>query len=327
VVTGTFPDSTKSLNGCLADAANPQQWSDTAFFPNYITLQTAYEAYKNVLSDVGMTMPVIDAHDQRVIKETRDSTVWGNGSVSGYPGLPDRETDVGIGGFPTYTTTSRAAGFDTDADGLPDWWETFIGTSTTSGSGVFSDANSDADGDGYTNLEEYLDYMATPHSDVAINGSTTFNLASLFRGYNKKTPTYKVGTATGITTAITDSTLKITATSSAGVVYLPVTVTDSEKSTMTREVAVFVTGSLPVGRVHVMPARPTFNWQISPEAVVFQTTATGTLTLLDLNGRVVSQVYGTGNLRVDISNRPLGVLVARFDGANLMEQKVISLMQ
>jgi hypothetical protein len=41
---------------------------------------------------------------------------------------------------------------------MPDWWETRHGLNRNNG----SDRNGDRDGDGYTNLEEYLAYMAVP---------------------------------------------------------------------------------------------------------------------------------------------------------------------
>ena len=42
---------------------------------------------------------------------------------------------------------------DSDRDGMPDDWERSRGLNPSSG----SDANRDRDGDGYTNIEEYLD--------------------------------------------------------------------------------------------------------------------------------------------------------------------------
>ena len=42
-------------------------------------------------------------------------------------------------------------------DGLPDWWEQMCGTNPNSPKGDFSDANADANGDGYTALEDYLE--------------------------------------------------------------------------------------------------------------------------------------------------------------------------
>ena len=50
---------------------------------------------------------------------------------------------------------SRPAGFDTDNDGMPDTWETMNGLNP-----AVADDNGDADGDGYTNLEEYINEIA-----------------------------------------------------------------------------------------------------------------------------------------------------------------------
>ena len=51
--------------------------------------------------------------------------------------------------------TSRPAGFDTDNDGMPDTWETTHGLNPNA-----ADNSGDADGDGYTNLEEYINEIA-----------------------------------------------------------------------------------------------------------------------------------------------------------------------
>jgi hypothetical protein len=40
---------------------------------------------------------------------------------------------------------------DSDRDGMPDWWETQYGLNP-----LVDDASEDTDGDGYTNLEEYI---------------------------------------------------------------------------------------------------------------------------------------------------------------------------
>ena len=49
------------------------------------------------------------------------STYTYSGSVTGKPGLPDVETDVG--GWENYPALTRPANWDTDRDGMPDYWE------------------------------------------------------------------------------------------------------------------------------------------------------------------------------------------------------------
>ncbi|GAA1827605.1 hypothetical protein GCM10009682_53590 [Luedemannella flava] len=50
---------------------------------------------------------------------------------------------------------SAPSGWDTDRDGMPNAWESANGFNPNA-----ADHNGDADGDGYRNIEEYLDYAA-----------------------------------------------------------------------------------------------------------------------------------------------------------------------
>jgi len=312
-------DDGKQVASGAPDGYSP--WVSKAWFPSYGTIQTAADAYKNVLSDVGQSQPVLDTHDIRVITEVRDSTVWGKGSKTGKPGLPDRETDVG--GFMPMASTARAASFDTDGDGLPDWYEAYIGTNPKSASGDFSDANADPVGDGYTNLERYLDYMATPHADAVSGKSVTFDLAGLFRGYQKTSPSYKVGTSTCLTGAVNGSVLTVTPKNACGIASLPVTVTDKAGATMTRNVAVFVSGSTVGIGGQTSPALGSLNWRLEAGRLGVQTAVRGTLTVQDLAGRTIAQVTGTGELGFAAGQLPRRMLIATFEGDGLREQRVV----
>ena len=156
VMPGHFDENSQD-SGRQVSSGTPQgysPWVTTPFFPSYATVQSAGESFKNVLSDVGCTQPVFDDHDIRVVKETLNGTYTYKGSVSGKPGLPDNEADVG--GYESYPTTTRDATWDTDGDGLPDWWEKAFSLSPSSAAGNFADSNADADGNGYTQLDDYL---------------------------------------------------------------------------------------------------------------------------------------------------------------------------
>jgi hypothetical protein len=133
--------------------------ADKPFFDHHVITRSAEEAYEDVLADVGCNVPMLDEHDQRVIEETRSGTAAYKGSISGLPGLPDTQDDVG--GWDEYPETHRPADLDSDHDGLPNEWETSHGTNPNSPAADFSDTNSDADGDGYTNLEAYLNSLVT----------------------------------------------------------------------------------------------------------------------------------------------------------------------
>ncbi len=54
--------------------------------------------------------------------------------------------------------------------------------------GDFSDSNADPDGDGYSNLEDYLNWLASPHVDCSYNGSVDVDLSTLSRGFSLTTP-------------------------------------------------------------------------------------------------------------------------------------------
>jgi hypothetical protein len=128
-------------------------WVDRPFFESFVKTHTAAETYTNVLANVGCNFPVLDEHDQRVIAEVRSGTFKFKGSKTGLPGLPDSQDDVGA--WEDYPEVHRPAGWDTDYDGIPDEWEKAHGLDPNNP----SDASKDSNGNGYTNLEEYLNSL------------------------------------------------------------------------------------------------------------------------------------------------------------------------
>ena len=185
-------------NGTLPENSNPpySPWVNAPFFPSYATIDDVTNAYKRVLSDVGCNLPLIDDHDVRVIRETIDGTYTytGTGSFGGSPGLPNSQEDVG--GWEDYGNATRPAGWDTDYDGLPDWWEAIKGLNPDSPANDLSDSNGDPDGDEYTNLEDYLNWMAEPHTDCNAGSFVDMDLGALTRGFTNNSPVYTVLTQT-----------------------------------------------------------------------------------------------------------------------------------
>ncbi len=208
-------------------------------FPSYATIHSAADAYKIVLSDNGANMPQFDLHDQRVVDEAINTT-WHYKGKPGYKGQIDSEDDCG--GYEAYPEQSWPEGFDTDLDGLPDWYEAIVGTTPNSPSGDFTDSNSDPDGDGYTLLEDYLELMAHPHVGIKAGGSATMNIAPYFRGFTAS-PVYSVvSDDDNAQFTVADSMLTITTPVSAkGIVSARLKVTDSEGSTYERPLYVAIT--------------------------------------------------------------------------------------
>lgn len=246
VMPGVFDESNQEIgrtpnfeDADRFDTMFYEQWVDHPFFPSYAAIQSAGDAYKRVLSDVGCTMPVLDNHDKRMIDETFSGTYAYVGSVSGHYGLIDDEADAG--GYEDYPELTRLAGFDTDSDGLPDWWEELYGTNPNSGTDDFSDANADPDEDGYTVLEDYLYWMSVPHYYINGNESDTIDLSVFTTGYSNN-PGYKTEIEnSNLTVMYIGSHAIITPKAgSKGINYFDFKVTDAEGASMTRTIGICI---------------------------------------------------------------------------------------
>ena len=205
------------------------------FFESFVNTQTAQAAYKNVLSDVGANEPFFDKHDVRIVEETLKGTYSFKGSKSGLPGLIDNEKDAG--GWPNFTNEKRQSDWDTDHDGLPNWWEEAKGLNVNSAANDFSDANSDKDKDGFTQLDDYLDWMAKPHFFIHIGEKLTLEAKDYFKGYEKK-PIFIVSEMNNGKALIKGSTIEFIVTKK-GLASFKIIVTDKDGDTMSRMINVF----------------------------------------------------------------------------------------
>jgi hypothetical protein len=100
-------------------------------------------AYKRVLADAGTVFPVRDTVDKRVV----ETVVKKSGGIINH-------IDE-VGGYPVLE--SGTAPVDSDHDGMPDKWELAVGLNPNDA----NDAISDRDKDGYTNIEEYINWLPT----------------------------------------------------------------------------------------------------------------------------------------------------------------------
>ncbi|RRN77940.1 polysaccharide lyase [Pseudoxanthomonas sp. SGD-10] len=106
--------------------------------------KTAEDAYNSVLQKVGATLPRRDAVDTRVIEMVRTGkTTTATGIIKGIEE---------VGGYPVLKYDPRQVPIDSDGDGMPDEWEMKYGFDPNNS----KDGALDTDGDGYTNVEEYL---------------------------------------------------------------------------------------------------------------------------------------------------------------------------
>jgi len=126
--------------------------SEKPLFEPFVKTHPAKEAFDSVLADVGATRPKQDVIDRRIITEAKKREHTYTGSKGKLPGIIDSPKDAG--GWPEYK--SGDAPTDSDHDGIPDEWEKAHGL----------DPKDAADGaayrpDGYTNLEHYLNELAS----------------------------------------------------------------------------------------------------------------------------------------------------------------------
>ncbi|MBL0738643.1 T9SS C-terminal target domain-containing protein [Flavobacterium sp. GN10] len=209
---------------------------DKPFFPSYVNTQSAKGAYKNVLSDVGANQPFFDKHDNRIVDETLKGTFTYKGSKSGLGGMIDNEQDAG--GWPNFASETRPTDWDTDHDGLPNWWEKAFGLNENSTAGDFSDTNQDKDKDGFTQLDNYLDWLAQPHYFINLKDKKVLNVADYFKGFENK-PVYTFSEVKNGKANFKGKEIQFTA-SDKGFASLVVTVKDADGDSMSRTINFFV---------------------------------------------------------------------------------------
>lgn len=137
---------------------------DKPFPMPHVTIMDAGEAYDFVLNRAGASFPKRDAVDARVIETVRtgkaiyvkDADKFTSSTPYVKRRLPDDSYKNGIitdprqvGGLPEYKGEAYK---DSDGDGMPDEWETKYGLNPDDP----SDAAKDCNGDGYTNIEKYI---------------------------------------------------------------------------------------------------------------------------------------------------------------------------
>ncbi|MES2438775.1 MAG: T9SS C-terminal target domain-containing protein [Verrucomicrobiota bacterium] len=276
-----------------------QNFMAVPFFPSHATTHTADDAFKLVLSDVGCNQPFLDDHDVRVVKETLNGTYTYSGSVSGKPGLPDSQNDVG--GWENYFQQSRPADWDSDHDGLPNWWESHAASNPHSTAGDFSDSNSDPDDDGYTALETYLNWMAAPHAATSPDLPVRIDLSPYAAGFSS--PAYTVSAAVGgsiVLLADSRTALFSPSPGFSGLASFNFTLT-SGTTTVTRAVGVTVSTQAAAAFERRWRGRANSSWDAVSNNWIDGSTIggfqSGTAVIFDDTGAAVPNVVLSGVLR------------------------------
>jgi len=183
-------------------------------------------ALKLAVSDVGDSWQR-DVVDKQMFTEL---TSWGTlGEIinSEYQ-LPMNGPGVVNGGTPY---------LDTDQDGLPDFWEAGLGLSTnTANNNVISLS-------GYTQLEDYLNWLAVPHGIAPTNTPVNIDLRQFTAGFLNTHPGYSVSApSNGVVTLLDGDIAQFVPTANfIGLAGFQFTVVDADGSTITRPMNLFFT--------------------------------------------------------------------------------------
>jgi subtilisin-like proprotein convertase family protein len=160
--TNNFIDS--DTNGIL-NGANTQwnmftnQFTETNQFPlPQPSVDEAYLAYEKVLDFAGVDLFKRDFIDSNIVENVRQQ----DGSIISSPG-----------GLPTLSSTLIY--LDSVNDGVPDFWKITFGQAITN-----KENNSVVDASGYSELEEFDNWLAIPHALTYTNQPVGVNLQKLF---------------------------------------------------------------------------------------------------------------------------------------------------
>lgn len=120
-----------------------------------VKTSSAAEALQAVLAGAGATLPRRDAVDARIVRDVQQGTG------------AHIDSQWEVGGWHEYRSARPPV--DTDRDGMPDEWEVRIGLNPRDE----ADAAGDRDGDGYTNIEEYLNSLVVSRPNNKVKPTRT----------------------------------------------------------------------------------------------------------------------------------------------------------
>jgi len=151
------PDSSYPEIAAFRVDYTPNFSSSMQFTPSGISTDSSDDILSIILGSSGAIVPSRDSVDLRVVLDVQNGTgahISDPASVGGYP-------TIASGTYPN----------DTDNDGMPDSWETARSLNPNDSSDAFTDRN----GDGYVNLEEYINEFFTGSPEPTTPIVPTFN--------------------------------------------------------------------------------------------------------------------------------------------------------
>jgi len=241
-------------------------------------------AYRYDVSMAGASP--VDQVDQLVFNDVMSLGTQGAGT-----GLWTTQTATGLGNNGYGVITPGVAPVDSDGDGIPDYYEEATGSNPN-----VADSLTPGVG-GYTKLDNYLNWLATPHAVTTTSTPTNIDLWQYTTGFTNDNPVYSLsspgnGTVTLSSGHIVNFTPNLNFT---GLGSFQFAVQDSDGTAVTNTVTICVT---PYGAV-TNSITPAFNPVSAPSpgninGIVF--TGTGGIS----NGNYI--LLGSTNLATPLAN-------------------------
>ncbi|HEU6448251.1 MAG TPA: autotransporter-associated beta strand repeat-containing protein [Verrucomicrobiae bacterium] len=235
--TGNLYDSDKNstLNGSTTVPLPGYQGGGTILGTPWSSVTTGVSimstplAWRYDLSLAG-TLPR-DEIDSLIVSQmkTLGNGAAGTGAGTAGPtgGLYSSQTQTGLGNNGYGTVEGGATPTDSDADGMPDYWELAAGSNPYSANSLTNTS------DGYTLLEHYLNFLAVLHVVTQTNATVDVDLSQYTAGFSGSAVYAVTGASNGVVT-LTGSTAHFApSTSFAGIGRFDFTVNDGVAFTNT----------------------------------------------------------------------------------------------
>lgn len=202
-----------------------------------VQLDSPLLAYKKIASQAGALR--LNAAFPKPVNDEVDTILINNLlALKRHHVRHQNETGASHDGFGQLESTPAPT--DTDADGLPDFWEQATGSDPKRANQNDSVPANAFVPTGYTRLEEYLHFLATPHGVITPKNALEVDLRRYTRGFVNQ-PRYEVSHATGGSVTVASGIARFTPTpGSVGRARLQFTVRDADGGTWTQDFLLLV---------------------------------------------------------------------------------------
>lgn len=325
--SGNYIDNNKNA---VLDGANtgwamfgsPFTQLGSAFAAAPVTTDAPLAAYEKVVAFVGASQSR-DAVDERIVRSVRTHGGKHIDQINAVAFVGDYITNnisgtnyIAVNPWPALN--SAPAPTDTDQDGMPNFWEQNLGLNPSVAN------NNHTNVSGYTDLEDYLNFLAAPHNLGAVNATNFTNLRTLTG--NDTNYVFTVANATNGSVALAADGVTanfLPATNFIGLAYFTFSVTNATNQTAFGPIIVssFITNLPPV--IVTQPAyvtnsvgsTATFSVSAANASLAYRWRRSGT-NLLDggnLSGAASATLVLTNISAGDATN--YSVIITNFSGA------------